>query len=235
MLDSIQKDMVGYNNMISPPYFPQGIPVEVDEKWIFVIVVRTGQQRSYKSPEHVTSKKEKKYNYYIRYQTSSVKANSEQERELINMSDQTPLDCRANHKATFEDISPVLLEDHLRKTGSKLAKQVRERGVEEILNDMQLLVGPPELRYIQNVAIMMFCEHLEKFFGYTYVQMTSFPKGSVENPSISEDFPDITGSVPQTIQATMERFRNLIIREKVIKVPNQMEALRIFNYPYQAI
>ena len=33
----------------------------------------------------------------------------------------------------------------------------------------------------------------------------------------------------------MERFRNLIIREKVIKVPNQMEALRIFNYPYQAI
>ena len=37
-----------------------------------------------------------------------------------------------------------LLEDHLRKTGSKLAKQVRERGAEEILNDMQLLVGPPE-------------------------------------------------------------------------------------------
>ena len=207
----------------------------MDGKWIFVIVVRTGKQRPYKSPEHVTSKKEKKYNYYIRYQTSSVKANSEQERELINMSDQTTFDCRANHKATFEDISPVLLEDHLRKTGSKLAKQVRERGVEEILNDMQLLVGSPELRYIQNVAIMMFCEYPEKFFGYTYVQMTSFPKGSIENPSISEDFPNITGSVPQMIQATMERFRNLIIREKVIKVPNQMEALRIFNYPYQAI
>lgn len=33
----------------------------------------------------------------------------------------------------------------------------------------------------------------------------------------------------------MERFRNLFIREKVIKVPNQMEALRIMNYPYQAI
>lgn len=115
------------------------------------------------------------------------------------MSDQTPFDCRANHKETFEDISPVLLEDHLRKTGSKLAKQVRERGVEEIINDMQLLVGPPELRYIQNVAIMMFCEHPEKFFVYTYVQMTSFPKGSVENPSISEDFPNITGSVPQMI------------------------------------
>lgn len=100
---------------------------------------------------------------------------------------------------------------------------------------MQLLVGPPELRYIQNVAIMMFCEHPDKFFPYTYVQMTSFPQGSIENPSVSEDFPNITGSVPQMIQATMERFRNLFIREKVIKVPNQMEALRIKNYPYQAI
>lgn len=234
-LDMIQKEMVGYNNLISPPYFPQGIPTKVDGKWVYVIVARAGVQRPYKSPEYVTSKKDKKYHYYIRYLTSSVKANFEQERELINMSDSTPFDCRANHKATFADISPLLLEDHLRKTGSKLASQVRERGVEEILNDMQLLVGPPELRYIQNVALMMFCEHPEKFFGYTYVQMTLFPKGSVEHPSISEDFPIITGSVPQMIQATMERFRNLIIREKVIKVPNQMEALRIYNYPYQAI
>ena len=56
-----------------------------------------------------------------------MKANSEQERELINMSDQAHYDCRANHKAVFDDISPVLLEDHLRKTGSRLAKQVKER------------------------------------------------------------------------------------------------------------
>ena len=46
---------------------------------------------------------------------------------MINMSDQTPYDYRANHKAAFDDISPVLLEDHLRKTGSRLAKQVKER------------------------------------------------------------------------------------------------------------
>lgn len=235
MLDTIQKEMVGYNNLISPPYFPQGIPTQVDGKWIYVIVARTGQQRPYKAPEHVTSKKDKKYHYYIRYLTSSVKANVEQEHELIGMTDSTPFDCRANHKATFADISPLLLEDHLRKTGSRLAPQVRERGVEEILNDMQLLVGPPEVRYIQNVALMMFCEHPEKFFGYTFVQMTVFPRGSIENPSISIDYPNITGSVPQMIQATMDRFKTLFIREKVIKVPNQMEALRIFNYPYQAI
>ena len=236
MLDKIQKDMLGYNNKIYPPYFPKAFPVEVDDKWIIVIVVRTGEQRPYKSPEAVTSKKkDKKYYYHIRYLSNTIRANADQERELISMSDQTPFDTRANQHATFDDISPVLLEDHLRKTGSRLAKQVRERGVEEILEDMQLLVGPAEARYIQNVALMMFCEHPEKFFGYTYVQMTYFPGGSIKNPSLSEDFPNITGSVPQMIDKTLDRFKTLFIREKVIKVQGQMEALRIFNYPYEAL
>lgn len=164
-----------------------------------------------------------------------VQVNAEQERELISMAEKTPFDCRANHKATFEDISPVLLEDHLRKTGSKLARQVRERGIEAILEDMQLLEGPPEQRYIQNVALMMFCEHPEKFFRYTHVQMTLFPEGSIKNPSVSEDFPIITGSVPQMIHNTMERFKTLIIREKVIKVQGQMESVRRVNYPYLAV
>lgn len=104
MLDDIEKEMVGYNNVMSPPYFPKAVPTEVDGKWILVIVARAGQQRPYKAPEHVTDKKLKKYNYYIRYLTSSVRAN------------------------------------------------VRSRGVEKILEDMQLLVGPPELRYIRGQA-----------------------------------------------------------------------------------
>ena len=113
-LDKIQREMIGYNNLISPVYFPKVIVDKVDEKWVIVIVVRTGEQRPYKVPEFITRKNDKKYYYYIRYLTNSVKVNNEQERELISMSDHTPFDCRANHKSTFDDISPVLLEDHLR-------------------------------------------------------------------------------------------------------------------------
>ena len=104
------------------------------------------------------------------------------------MSDQTPYDCRANHKAAFDDISPVLLEDHLRKTGSKLAKQVKERGVEEILEDMQLLVGPPELRYIQNVAIMMSCEPVTIEIEPDCINIMNFPgiDWSISEKTIAE-------------------------------------------------
>ena len=107
---------------------------------------------------------------------------------MINMSDQTPYDCRANHKAAFDDISPVLLEDHLRKTGSKLAKQVKERGVEEILEDMQLLVGPPELRYIQNVAIMMSCEPVTIEIEPDCINIMNFPgiDWSISEKTIAE-------------------------------------------------
>mgnify|MGYP001720818101 FL=1 len=107
---------------------------------------------------------------------------------MINMSDQTPYDCRANHKAVFDDISPVLLEDHLRKTGSRLAKQVKERGVEEILEDMQLLVGPPELRYIQNVAIMMFCEPVTIEIEPDCINIMNFPgiDRSISEKTIAE-------------------------------------------------
>ena len=42
MLDEIQKETLSYNNMIAPPYFPKAILLEVDGKWILVIVARTG-------------------------------------------------------------------------------------------------------------------------------------------------------------------------------------------------
>lgn len=53
-LNEIPREMLGYNNKMAPTYFPKVVPVQVDEKWILVIVARTGQQRSYKAPQYVT-------------------------------------------------------------------------------------------------------------------------------------------------------------------------------------
>lgn len=234
-LDKIQKEILGFNNVMIPAYFPKVIIENVDGKNIIVLWVMTGVQRPYKVPDHVTAKKDKKYNYYIRYATSSVRANTEQERELINMTDYSPFDTRPNFKAGAEDISIALLEDHLNATKSKLAKQIRERGIMDILNDMQLLVGPPEQQCIQNVALMMFCDHLDKFFPYTQVEIVRFPEGSIKNPNNFVEVPVIKGSVPMMIRRTMEKLQDMVIEEKVTKVNYQMEAIRRFSYPYQAL
>lgn len=104
-----------------PAYFPRVIIEQVDGKDIIVLWVTPGVQRPYKAPEHVTAKKDKKYYYYIRYATSSVRANVEQERELINMTNYAPFDTRPNFEATESDISVALLTAHLNSTRSKLA------------------------------------------------------------------------------------------------------------------
>ena len=236
-LDSIQKEMVRYNNLISPPYFP-GVSIEkVDGQYVLVIIARTGARRPYKAPEYVISNKERKYHCYIRYLSSTVKANPEQESILASDSSTVPFDCQPNYSATLDDINTSLLQEHLKKTGSKLSSELYGvgRGVEAVLEDMQLFTGPKESRHLQNVALMMFCDHCDKFFMYTHVQMTKFPSGSVNSPKDSIDFPLITGSVPQMIEKTMDYFKLSVFQELVIKVPEQMEALRIKNYPYEAI
>ncbi len=234
-VDLIQKEMVGYNNTMVPVYFPKVIVEEVDDRLVCVLWVQAGLQRPYKAPEHVTAKKDKKLYYYIRYGSSSVRANFEQERELINMTSYAPFDTRPNFDATEGDISIALLTDHLNTTKSRLAKQIGERGTMEILDDMQLLVGPPEQRYIQNVGLMMFCDHIDKFFPYSQVEITKFPEGSVKNPNNFIEVPVIKGSVPVMIRRTMEKLQDMVIEEKVTKVDYQMEAIRRFSYPYQAL
>ncbi len=132
-IDAIKKEMVGYNNTIVPAYFPKVIDEEVDGKCVLVLWVTPGPGRPYKAPDHVTSKKEKKLYYYIRYASSSIRANKEQERELMSMTDYMPFDARPNYEATGDDISVPLLIEHLKKTKSRLANQVLKRGVMEIL------------------------------------------------------------------------------------------------------
>ena len=126
-LDIIQKEMIGYNRKISPAYYPKTIIEKVDGKNLVVLWVPTGMQRPYKVPNYVTSKTEKGLKYYIRYNTSSIVATLEQEKELISMGNQLPFDMLPNMEAKIDDISPILLEEHLKTTGSKLAKGVRKK------------------------------------------------------------------------------------------------------------
>ena len=71
--DKIQKEMVAYNNMISPYYMPRTSFEQVDGVDVFVIWVPAGLNRPYAVPANVTSKT-KKMTYYVRSGSSSVVA-----------------------------------------------------------------------------------------------------------------------------------------------------------------
>ena len=107
--------------------------------------------------------------------------------------------------------------------------------MKEILEQMQLLVGPPERLRIKNVALMMFCDHPDKFFPYMEADIVKFPNGSVNDPNNFIEIPPIKGTVPQIIRKTMDKLQSMVIEERVQKVGNKMEANRIVNCPYAAL
>ena len=234
-IDGILKDMVGFNNKINPYYLPRTSVEEIDGKHIIVIWIPAGVNRPYDVRESVVSKSNPKSQWYIRSGSSTIAAKGEVLDELREMANRTPFDDRGNPDISVDDISTILVFEHLRKIGSKLAKEFRNLTFEDILDKMDLYTGSIERRMLKNVAAMMFCENPRKFFPYTQVDIIIFPDGLEQNPNNMIEIPQITGSVPYMIRATLEYLRTNIIKERIIKLKDRAEAVKFFNYPYQAL
>ena len=106
--DKIQKEMIGYCNLIRPPYFPRLSLEEIDNKHVLLIWVTAGSNRPYEVPRDVTARV-KDYSYYIRKYSSTIQANNEQKQELISLTANIPFDDRVNSRASVNDIIPYLI------------------------------------------------------------------------------------------------------------------------------
>lgn len=173
--------------------------------------------------------------FYIRYGTSTVEAKGEQLDELRDMANRVPFDDRGNPEIKLSDISPLLLKDYLVKVGSKLQNEDLVNNLEGVLEQMNLLEAPTEKRCIKNVEAMMFCEHPEKFFKTTQVDIVIFPEGRENNPDNIIELPTIKGSVPMMIRDAMSYLRTNVIKEQIKKQSDDEHSIRYFNYPYQAL
>ena len=232
-IDRIMKAMVGYDAKISPTYLTKVSPEEVDGKTILAIWAPAGVNRPYSVTESVVAKKSVP-KFYIRSKSSTIEAKGEILDEVRELANRIPFDERGNASARVEDISSVLVYEHLKKVGSKLASGFAARPLLDILDEMDLLTGPTENRQIKNCAIMMFCEHPERFFPVTQVDIVLFPEGSIDNPDLMIEVPRIVGPIPQIINDTLSYLRTNVIKKKIIKPADTEKSNKIFNYPYQA-
>jgi ATP-dependent DNA helicase RecG len=231
-LDLIQREMVSFNNLINPAHHPKISIEEIEEKKILVIWAFAGDNRPYEVPDEIKAKN-KKYNYYIRYGSNSVRANKSQKEELIALSGKTPFDDRPNTQVSFDEISLTLVRDYLRKVESKLLDSMDTLSKEQLLSQMQLLFGPPERRHPRNVGLMMFTEIPEKYFPYSRVEIVHFPNGEAADEFI--EVPNITGPVDRMINRTLEYLKINVLRQKTTKIKGQAESVKVWNYPYQAL
>lgn len=230
-LSEIQLKMISFNNSLLPAYSPRLFIEEVDGKQIIVLWIPGGSNRPYQVPEEVTATKKRNF-YYIRKYAGSIKANTEEQQELISLSNQVPFDDRPNTNAKVENISLLLVKSYLQKINSKLADQVGKIPDIELLGQMELISGPNEHVFPRNVGLMMFSEQPEKFFPYTQVEIVHFPDGEA---APFQEFPVIKGPIADQIKQTLDVLRTQFLREKISKPADSEESDRIWNYPLQAI
>jgi len=230
-LSEIQRKMIGFNNLLQPTYHPHLFIEEVDGKQILVFWIPGGSSRPYQVPEVITAK-EKRYFYYIRKYANSLKANTEEQQELISLANQIPFDDRANTQARMDNISMVLVKNYLSKISSRLAEQVGKISDQELLGQMELVSGPNEHIYPRNVGLLMFSDNPELFFPCTRVEIIDFPEGDAGN---FEEQNPITGPIPEQINRVLKFLKDKLVKEKVTKQTDKAESIRIASYPYQAI
>lgn len=192
-----------------------------------------GPDRPYKCPVAFPTEKAKKAEkaYYIRKMSNSIRANALEEKELILLADNQPYDDRANLMARVEDMKSSLISEFLHTVGSDLHRDSLRRPVEEIATSMRLIGGPSEMRRPLNVGLMFFNEQPEHFFPYARIEVVDKP----DPTGIGMTEKVFAGPLDRQLRDALSYIKNYIIKEKVTKISGQAEAMRIYNYPYDAV
>lgn len=228
-IDRIQKELVELCHKIEPHYIPVTAPVVYQDKLIFIIWAPGGDARPYKAPQTLGEKSQKRV--YIRQGSVSKPASKEEERFLNTISIALPFDDRVNHQTTVNDLDKDLIIEFLYEVKSDLYKEASDIVKEDLALQMQLLKGPKEYLRPINAALLFFNREPHKFF-----------RGAISEVVLFNDYDGIQfaektfkGSLFKQIKDVLEYLKNAVLTEKVIKIPGQAEALRIWNYPYEAV
>lgn len=230
-LDKVQKELIEYcNKCIEPRYIPVIDIENIDGNNFIILWVPAGADRPYKSRIDVYGKS-KITAYYIRKGSTTIKAKNNDEKELFELGSLQPYDDRPNYKASLNELNLNLIKSFLKEINSNLIDDFENRSIESISEDMKICEGPIENLKPKNVGLLFFTYEPEKYIPYSYIELVNIP-----DPT-GDGMYEQTFKGPLHIQYkdVMQYFKNNVIKEKVYKIPGQMEAKRFYNYSYEVI
>jgi len=230
-LDIIQQELQRFCQLIQPTYHPRISIEEVDAKLIIAIWAPAGSNRPYKVPDNVESKN-KINNYRIRWGTSTIKPNPEQERELIELTAKVPFDDRVNSRFEVGDLDFGLMREHLSKTNSRLFQESANLSLDELSERMNLCVGSSEHLFPKNVGLLMFSNDPAKFFPHAVIDVVHFPAGLAGEEL--EEVP-FRGAIQKQLSDVLSYLQKNVVRTITIKSNEKAEVDNISNYPYAAL
>jgi ATP-dependent DNA helicase RecG len=229
-IDTINRDIINKCNLIEPRYIPIIETTVYKGSNILVLWVYGGEFRPYKCPVHLTGGKSDKA-YYIRKAASTIKANLNEERELIVMSHPIPFDDRPNREANITDLRYPLLSSYLQEVQSSLYSLSKDMTVEQIAESMRLSVGASENVKPRNVGLMFFHDAPDKYFPYARIEVVDKPHPTGRGMTEKTFY----GPLNRQLIDALQYIKNYILTQGVIKYSDRAQADRPWNYPYAAI
>ncbi len=228
-IEAFQKKIIEVQHKVEP--FPQVVvsPENFEGKNILVIWVPGGENRPYKAPVSYTGKNKA---YYIRRHSTTARANNTEERRLMESASRIPFDDRVNHSAGIDAVNREIIMSFLKETGSGLYSEAKSMNVEALCRAMQIARGPKENFRPVNAGLLMFSDDPEKYFPGARIEVVVF-----KNKDGSGEFSEkiFTGPLFRQLKDALAYIKNVVITERVQKIPGEAKADRFFNYPYQAI
>jgi len=228
-IDAIQKKIIELCNRLQPTHFPIIEPVLYLNKHILVIWCPPGDNKPYSAPSTLGIKGQKQY--YVRRGSKTVKANDIEQRQLIELTAKIPYDDRINHHASIDDLNLRYIQEYLKEIGSKLFDEAPKLDFRELCHQMQIVRGAKEYLRPTNVGLLFFSENPQKYFKSAYIDVAVYK----DNYGIEYEQKEFRGPLHYQLRGALDFINRNIIKETVRKVEGQAEALRFYNYPYEAV
>ncbi|MBR4445826.1 MAG: putative DNA binding domain-containing protein [Solobacterium sp.] len=229
-IDGIQKELLRYCKFLRPAYVPQSQPVKYEGKHLLLIWCPGGYERPYLCPKRPLDKKSDKV-YYIRKLSSTIEATDADRKELLGLMNNIPFDDRVNLSAELKDLKYPLIQNYLEEVNSDLLKNDDRNTLEKLAKNLRIAYGPSEYFKPLNVGLLFFSDDPERFFPYSRIELVDIPDPTGQG--MTERF--FRGPLDQQLKGALTYIRNNVIAEKIFKVDGQAEAVRVFNYSYEAI
>ncbi len=225
-IDLVQREIIGAcKGDISPDYLPHVYIEEYGGKTILVIWAAAGDNRPYEA----STRKGKGKAYWVRSAGTTVEAQGDIRRQLLEQSAKIPFDDRRSLTAKIEDISLILVHRFLKDIKSHLA--AAEIEPKELYEKLKLVVPVNEHYVPRNAAVLFFNEDPERFFPFARIEVVQFRDDSGGDLIDEQEF---RGAIPVCIQTCLNYIKG-VAGMMIEKVKDQAEAVHIIPFPHGAI
>lgn len=229
-IDKIQKELLRYCKYLKPSYIPECKPVIYEDKMLLLIYCPGGYERPYSCPKDPDAKTIER-TYYIRKFSSTIEASETDKKELLSLSNNVPFDDRINPKADIKDLKYPIIKNYLQNVNSNLLNEIDNLDNVQLAKNLRIADGPIECFKPLNIGLLFFNDHPEMFFPYSQIEVVNIPDPTGQG--MEERI--FTGPIDEQLRNALNYIKNNVIAEKVFKVSEQAESIRVKNYSYVAI